>query len=155
MRSTRSTLMSAALLVAAAAAPQGAAAQQEQEKPPLAAYRESLMEGLQSHNGALRALASGAVEYPGHVLGHAEAINHIAMMMADVFPEGSMEGSRAKAEIWQNWSDFDSKRMELVNASNTLIEAARGMNAEAIGEAARAVGQTCRGCHQTYRAPAN
>lgn len=155
MKPFHRTIAAVALSAGLAAVTAGSAtAQNQPEKPPIAAYRSSTMNGIQSHMGAIRAIASGDVTWSGHAVGHAEALNALAMSLSDIFPEGTADGSRAKPEIWQNWSDFQSKISGFQSATQALVHAAHGGDRAAIGEAAQAVGQTCRGCHTDYRGPA-
>ena len=133
-----------------------AASAQEAEPHPAAEYRQALMQGLRSHTGALRALLGGDVDYDGHVLHHAEAVQGIAAMALNAFPEGTGgEGSRAMDEIWANWDDFLVKARALKEGADALAEAAASGDMALVEEAMSAVGGSCRGCHTDYRAPAN
>ena len=132
------------------------AAAQDAEPHPAAEYRQALMQGLRSHTGALRALLGGDVSYEGHVQHHAEAVQGIATMALNAFPEGTGgEGSRAMDEIWANWDDFLTKAQALKDAADGLAAAASSGDMAAVGEAMSDVGGSCRGCHTDYRAPAN
>ena len=57
-----------------------AASAQDAEAHPAAEYRQALMQGLRHHTGALRALLGGDVDFEGHVVRHAGAIQGIATM---------------------------------------------------------------------------
>ncbi|NNF28962.1 MAG: cytochrome c [Gemmatimonadetes bacterium] len=129
---------------------------QEAEPHPAAEYRQSLMQGLRSHTGALRALLGGDVTYEGHVVHHAEAVQGIATMALNAFPEATGgEGSRAMDAIWENWDDFLTKARALKDGADALAAAASSGDMAAVDEAMSAVGGSCRGCHTDYRAPAN
>ena len=152
MRTLR--IFSLILVIALLAVPSGISAQ-DAELTPAQEYRGFVMSGLDAHNGAIRALVGGDVEQPGHVLDHAIALQGLADMLGDVFPEGSGEGTRAMAEVWQDWDGFMEKVSALQSASGALVEAARSGDEAAIGEAARGVGMSCRSCHQGFRARRN
>jgi len=131
-------------------------AAQDEPENPASDYRTSLMGSVQRHMGAIGALLSGEVEYEGHIAYHASAIHGLAAMTADAFPEGTGgEGTRAKVEIWQNWSDFQAKLESFRSDAAALDTAAQGGDMAAIGEAFQNFRGNCRGCHTDYRAPAN
>jgi cytochrome c556 len=127
---------------------------QERQPPTPADYRHSIMEGMQSHEDALRSLLNGVVDHPDHVLLHAQAIRSLSLMVPDIWPEGSAEGTRAKPEIWANWTDFTSKIDALQEATAALLAAAESGDLEATSDAAGNVGRACRSCHGDYRARA-
>ena len=147
-------ILSKCLVLALLAIPSGISAQ-ETELTPAQEYRHFIMTGFDAHNGAIRAVLGGDVDQPGHILDHAIALQGLANMLADVFPEGSGEGTRAMAEVWQDWDGFMEKVTALQSASGALVEAARSGDEAAIGEAARGVGMSCRSCHQSFRARRN
>lgn len=127
-----------------------------QDAPPLASYRADLMNGLQAHTGALRALVGGDVAEPAHVVLHARAVADVAEMLQGVWAEGTGgEGTRALPAVWEDWADFQSKLEGMRAAAVRLRTQAEGGDAEAVGAALQEVGQTCRGCHTDYRARAN
>jgi cytochrome c556 len=134
--------------------PAGVSAQ-EADLTPAQEYRQLIMDGLDAHNRAIRTLLGGDLDQSRHLLDHAMAIQSLAGMLPDVFPEGSGPGTRSMAEIWQDWAGFMEKVTALQSASATLVEAARGGDQAAVGEAARAVGGTCRDCHRPFRARRN
>ncbi len=148
---------SLAVAAIAASLPTTVAAQDTEVEPhPAAEYRQSLMQGLRAHTGALRGLLGGDVAYEGHVLHHAEAVQGIATMALNAFPEATGgEGSRAMDAIWENWNDFLTKARALKEGADALAAAAGSGDMAAVDEAMSAVGGSCRGCHTDYRAPAN
>lgn len=133
------------------ASPSGA---QERQPPTPADYRHSIMEGMQSHEDALRSLLNGVVDHPDHVLLHAQAIRSLSLMVPDIWPEDSAEGTRAKPEIWANWTDFVTRIDALQEATAALVAAAESGDMEATSEAAGNVQRACRSCHGEYRARA-
>ena len=66
----------------------------------------------------------------------------------------SVEGSRAKAEIWSDMADFEAKEMALTEASAALAEVA-GTDLDSLKAAFGAVGGACGDCHKAYRASDN
>ena len=66
----------------------------------------------------------------------------------------TVEGSKAKAEIWSNMADFEAKEMALTEASAALAEVA-GTDLESLKAAFGAVGGACGDCHKAYRVSDN
>jgi len=70
-----------------------------------------------------------------------------------LFPKGSGEGTRAKPEVWANWSDFEEKAD---TARKLALAVAANAKAGKMGETktlASSLSKTCNDCHKTYRAP--
>jgi cytochrome c556 len=68
------------------------------------------------------------------------------------FPEGSHTGqTRAKPEIWENKTDFDSKIGDLKEATMALKIAAVTGDKGKIMEAFKATGGACKACHDDYK----
>ncbi|MFZ3581636.1 c-type cytochrome [Loktanella sp. DJP18] len=63
---------------------------------------------------------------------------------------GTIEDTRAKAEIWTDMADFEEKAMALTNASAALAEVA-GTDLDSLKAAFGDVGKACGACHETYR----
>ena len=115
-------------------------------------YRQSVMQGLQMHTGALRALRSGAVDFEGHVLAHALAVQGLADMLPPLFPAGSGDGeTRALSTVWSSPAEFATAVASLRSAAADLVTAARSGDGAMIDAARTAVGQTCTACHGEFR----
>ncbi len=76
------------------------------------------------------------------------------------FPKGTAQGSgagntRAKAEIWQNWSRFVGGAANVAKLALDLSLAAENGDKGAIGSALGAMGKGCGGCHKAFRGPKN
>jgi len=133
-------------------APSGASAQDD-DPPPTVAYRQSLMQGFRMHTGALRAIFGDDVAYTSHVAMHANTIRDLAMMLSDVFPEGSGADSRSMDAVWTDASAFQQQVTSFQNGAAALAEAAATGDMAATQEAFRAFSRGCRGCHSDYRMP--
>lgn len=148
-RFVRSAAVVSALALAAFAAPEAAHAQ---DPSPEAAYRQSLMQGIRIHTGAIRAVLSGAAPI-GHAAYHAESLDGIGKALANAFPDGSHgEGSRALPIIWENRMAFMNQVSGFQSAATALVAAAESGDSGRIDSALGAVQGTCRECHGTYRA---
>ncbi|MEM8581888.1 MAG: cytochrome c [Pseudomonadota bacterium] len=110
--------------------------------------------------GVLGGMARGNMDYDaGLAQEAAENIVAIAALnQTPLWPEGSdglsIEGTRAKPEIWEDFDDFASKWAAVATAADGLPDAV-GDGVAAIGPALGALGGTCKDCHDTYRAPRN
>ncbi len=76
------------------------------------------------------------------------------------FPKGTAQGSgagntRAKAEIWQDWSRFTGGAARGAKLALDLSLAAETGDKGAIGQALGALGKGCGGCHKAFRGPKN
>ena len=139
----------AACLIAGLAPARAAA----QDPTPDMEYRQTIMNSLGAHRGALTAILNEDVPHQGHVLGHALSLQQLSVMASDIFPEGSGgEGSRALPEIWSDAAGFGEALSAFQSAADALAEAAGAGDMAAVGDAAAALGRTCGGCHRPYRA---
>lgn len=64
--------------------------------------------------------------------------------------DSSVEGSRAKPEIWTNADDYAEKIAALASAS-TALAAVAGDDLDALKAAFGPVGGSCGACHRAYR----
>ena len=64
----------------------------------------------------------------------------------------AIDGSRAKAEIWSDRTNFETKEMALTTASAALAEVA-GTDLDSLKAAFGDLGKACGDCHETYRVP--
>ena len=141
-----------AACIVATLAPARAAAQ---DPTPAMEYRQTIMNSLGAHRGALTAILNQDVPHQGHVLGHALSLQQLSAMASDIFPEGSHgEGSRALPDIWADAPGFRDALSAFQSAADGLAEAARAGDMTAVDEAAAGLGRTCGGCHRPYRARA-
>lgn len=107
------------------------------------------MQFLSQYDGSDGAAAAAA----------AKAIDDTAAALLSWFPQGSGPGgagiqeTRAKAEIWANWADFEAKTKALDDAAGLLTTAAASNDVTAIKTALGEVGKACKACHESYRAP--
>ena len=121
--------------------------------------RQSHM-GLYGFNlGALGGMAQDKIPYDADVAA-AAAANLAALASIDTtryWVEGtdsSVEGSRAKAEIWSDRDGYMAEEMALASAT-TALAAVAGDGLDAMKAAFGPVGRTCGSCHEAYRAPRN
>lgn len=63
---------------------------------------------------------------------------------------GTIEGTKAKAEIWSDMADFEEHATTLATASAALAQVA-GTDLDSLKAAFGDVGKACGACHETYR----
>lgn len=152
--SVKGVLVAAGLALLTATAGSPAIADGHMKGENAIKYRQAVMKALGGHMGSLGAIAKGEVGHANHMFGHASAINAIASMTADIFPEGSGgDKTRAKDDIWKNWAEFQKTVTAFQGAAAKLVEAANAGDAGAVGAALGGVGKTCGGCHKPFRKP--
>jgi cytochrome c556 len=107
--------------------------------------------------GPLFMMGTGRAEYDAGAA-QAAADNLVKLSSLDqrgLWPEGSdagaIDGTRARAEIWQNPEDFAAKLVAL-NEAAVEIAAVASDGQEAIGGQLRNLSGTCSACHDAYRA---
>lgn len=138
--------------LALAALAMSAPAVAAQDAPPAVEYRKTTMQSIRYHFTALRALAGGAVDYRDHAIYHARALDQLAHMAGDVFPEGSGgPSSGALPAVWEDREGFLSKLQMLRDASSNAVRATEAGDMAGLGAALRDVGGSCRACHTDYR----
>ena len=120
--------------------------------------RQSLMTLYAFNLGVLGAMAKGDVDYSADAAS-AAASNLAAltsMNMAAAWPAGSdsfsVEGTRAKPDIWENFPDVASHAGALAAAAAAAAETA-GNSLEALQAAMGPLGGACGACHRAYREP--
>ncbi|WP_353472446.1 cytochrome c [Salipiger sp. H15] len=135
----------------------GTAALAQQVPAPLKA-RQGEMNILAINLGILGDMARGKSPYDAEAAQMAaESIVAVTMInKAPLFPAGTsemeLEGTRAKAEIWDDWEGFSAKWTGLAEAATGLQKVA-ATGQEALGPAVGQLGGACKACHDTFRAP--
>lgn len=112
---------------------------------------------LYLHNfGVLGAMAQGRIDYDA-ALAQTAADNMFHLTRHDqsrLWPEGtdsmSMDGTRAKPDIWDNLDDFVAKFTALQDAA-VALQASAGNGVDDLRAGVGAMGASCQACHQAYR----
>ncbi len=117
-------------------------------------YRQKVMQGLEAHRDAVIAIVDDEVEYRSHILAHATALHRLAVMAADVFPEGSGgDDTRAMNEIWEDEEGFREAWERLQSAASGLVDAVYAGDIGAVEEGVTGVQRACTSCHRAFRKP--
>ena len=122
--------------------------------------RHAQMSVVSYSTGILGDMAKGAQPYDAAVaVSAARNLNAMATLdRASLWIEGTaqgtIEGARAKPDVWSDPDGFAGKFKELETASAAMIDAA-GTDLDALKAAMGGVGGACKACHEKYRGPKN
>lgn len=86
---------------------------------------------------------------------NAETMAVMALHIPTLFPQGSLtEKSKAKPEIWQKWTEFESSAKNLEAWALKLRDTARTKDAAATEAIVKEFGpKACGACHTPFRVP--
>jgi cytochrome c556 len=112
--------------------------------------RHALMEEIGDHAKKIGgALKQGTTE---GVAAEADGISVEAKKINALFPKGSTDPkSRAKPEIWENWTEFERLSAALEKDSTALSQTAR--DGGDVKAAAHQMFDSCKSCHNQFRVP--
>jgi cytochrome c556 len=115
-------------------------------------YRQNVMKSTAGHMGAIVSILKNSLPMQAHVADHARSMMQNSKMTLSMFPKGSGEGrTKAKQEIWGNWSKFESAAKAFERESAKLAEVAESGDMEAFAKQVRTTAKTCGGCHKHFR----
>jgi cytochrome c556 len=88
---------------------------------------------------------------------NAETLAINAQHIPALFPKGSLsDKSKAKADIWAKWPEFQAAAKNLETKAIELRDAARGKDQAKVEAMMKDFGrQTCVACHNQFRQPLN
>lgn len=117
-------------------------------------YRQGNMSLVAANWGPMGAMLKGDLPYSQDLVKtyakDLAAITSINMMRG--YPEGSEGGrTKAKADIWLDMEDFESKMKELQDAAAKLNDVAMSGSEADTKAAMKDVGETCKSCHKEYK----
>jgi cytochrome c556 len=79
----------------------------------------------------------------------------MSKMLAGIFPEGTSQldsaNTRARPEIWDDFSKFEAAAKALEVESAKMVEVAASGDLGAIGGQLQNMGKACGGCHKPFR----
>ena len=86
---------------------------------------------------------------------NAETIAINAQHIPSLFPKGSLsDKSKAKADIWEKWSEFEANAKNLQTKAEELRDAARAKDQPKVEAMMKDFGRTtCGACHTAFRQP--
>ena len=118
--------------------------------------RQGYYKLLGANMGVLAGMAKGEIEYEGAAA--QTAADNIVLLttynLGHLYPMGTsssdMEGTRAKAEIWEDFDAVQAKADKLFEAATELTKVA-GFDKADMAAALGPVGGACKSCHDDYR----
>lgn len=135
------TLVAVPLLVASAAV----------AKEPIVEYRESVMEAIGGHTGALKQLITGKVDFADDARTHVLGIEALSKMVDHLFPAGSDKGETdALPAIWEKPAEF-KKAVEAFQLAAADLAKQADAAPSAMAPAFGALVKTCKGCHDDFK----
>lgn len=150
-------IATAAVLTVASVAYAGSHLTQTQQRAMNARQSQMQLNGF--NIGALGAMVQERIPYDAETAA-AAAANLAALASIDQTrywvdgTDSSVEGSRAKPEIWTDMDGFRAANASLGEATVALAAVA-GDGLDAMKAAFGPVGQSCASCHEAYRVPNN
>lgn len=124
------------------------------EPQDIANYRHDTMDIAKNHMKSSAAIVKGKVDRKGDLVLHAEGLQAVAKMNAELYPKGTgptVVKTDALDTIWTNWKGFEEKNQAFVTATEAYVKAAKTGDLAKIGPAFQAVGKSCGGCHDDFR----
>lgn len=82
---------------------------------------------------------------------YSETLTEAAAPLKDLFPEGSQQGSNAKAAIWKSKDKFNQRLTKLNGGFTDLHAAALSQDKGAAMSAFKQATGTCKACHRKFR----
>ena len=125
-----------------------------EQSEPLQSLRQSYFALLGMTFSPMGDMVKGKIEWNDALFTEwANDLNHAAQFGVERgFAPGSEKGTtRAKADIWSNMDDFQSKLDDFRAAAATLAETAAGGDQAASRDKFIATGGTCKACHDEYK----
>lgn len=118
--------------------------------------RQGQMQLYSHYLGILGGMARGNADYDAEAAqAAADSLLAVATISgAAMWPQGSdmdsVDGTRAKAAIWENFPDVGAKSMAMSDGAKAMAAAA-GTDLDALRAAIGGVGGACSACHKAYR----
>lgn len=115
-------------------------------------YRQNVMKANGAHMAAISAILQGKVQYKGHLLEHAKAVQIINSTVHDLFPDGSDFGDTAALDaVWKNKPEFNKRAKDTKQKSDALLKAVQKGDVKAQQQQFKALSESCRSCHKDFR----
>ena len=117
-------------------------------------YRQGAMQVIGWNFKAIAKMVKGEAPFDkASFERHAADINRAAQLdILAGFPEDSEhDESRATADIWFKWDEFEKKMGALTEAAEKLEAAAAAGDEAAMKAQFGETGKTCKGCHKAFR----
>lgn len=141
-------------LVAFAALCMAAAASAQMKPEVVIQYRQSAMSMIGWNFAPLSAMVKGKTTWDAKEFAkRAERLDMLAPQVLEGFAKGSETGAEtdAKADIWKDFDDFQSKLDDFNVQAKALNEAAASGDETRMKDQFRKTASTCKACHDKYK----
>lgn len=119
-------------------------------------YRQKAFSLIRENFAYMSGMVRGERDYDAEAFKQrAQALYHLSHIPFEAFTgagENVTANSDALPVIWENWSDFESKRDTFQAAVKELVSAAASENMREIRPKFMDTARGCQQCHQGYRA---
>lgn len=142
------------LLLAASALCVAAATFAHTHEDPAVDYRMGLMTVVGWNFGTMGGMVKGKIPFDATEFAkRADRVAYLSDQLVEGFPKGSEKGehSSAKAAIWANFDDFQSKAGDFSREAKLLATVAKGGDDTKSKEQFKKVAGTCKACHDKYK----
>ena len=109
--------------------------------------------GFKENRASMKVIAAalGKGDYDT-IINQAKGISAWAQKIPSHFPEGSDIGeTKARAEIWFDFDDFEAHAKSNQSAAEALIAAVESRDQDTIMASFKNLGGTCKACHTNYK----
>lgn len=143
------------LVMSASVAADVTEASSEKHAKAATQYRQAVFQLVRSNMGPLGGMAKGALPFDESVMEtNAVRLEQLADMMGDYLSVDTRKfdvETGAKDEIWENFSDVETKVMALKTAAKGLQSAVKTGDESAYRAAIGKIGASCKSCHDDYK----
>ncbi|HCU66516.1 MAG TPA: cytochrome C556 [Rheinheimera sp.] len=118
-------------------------------------YRQHSFQLIRHNMADIKDMLGGAVPYEAQrVQKRADALATLTTLPWEAFtvPGADKASKDAKAEIWQNLQDFQSRGEQLAKDAKSLQSAAQTQDQAKVKAAFAAFAKNCKACHDKYKA---
>jgi len=135
----------------------GVGAQAQQEVPldkiePAIKYRQNVMQAIGGLVGTSVGQIRDGLEYGPELTAVAQGLQALTRDIPALFPEGTDFGeTNAKAEIWENWDEFEQRAADTREAVDGFAAAVAQGDRREMLRAFKAMGDSCKACHEDFR----
>lgn len=117
-------------------------------------YRRAVMTMIKRHYDQVSAISKGKVPFQrDELIRQANYLEMLSEVSLDGFIPGSHEGeTRAKPEIWQEWTRFRNQLDKFRTDTSRLKQVAKTGNLESLKSVVSDMTRTCKTCHDDFKA---
>jgi len=116
-------------------------------------YRQSAYFMLRMNTGPLADMVMKKADFDAEKFRYyAERVAILAQFPKDGFEQKWIAGeTAAKADIWEDKTDFDEKMQALIDATQSMADISKTGDKDAMFNAFKKMGKTCKACHKKYK----